>query len=84
MEVILNRIRPSNALWNIYLNDITTILKISRITLSEFKIIERGMVVRFECNLINTPQDIYDSFKISCLLLRPIHYWKYLECCGIF
>jgi hypothetical protein len=79
MEEILNQIRPSNLVWNAYLIDITAILQISRITVSEFQYIEERMLIRFDCNLIKTPQDIYDSFKICCFALRPLHYWEYLD-----
>lgn len=71
-------------IWNIYLYDMTRILQIARITKDEFKIIEIEMSKRFDKNLIHSVHDIYDSFKIGCLLLRPLCYWEYLETSDIF
>ena len=84
MQAILNNIHISTTLWNVYLYDITKILKIARITETEFDSIQKKMTVRFDCNLIIEPVDIYNSFKIACLLLRPVQYWEYLEHAGIF
>jgi hypothetical protein len=85
MQAILNGISNYNSLqWNIYMYSITRILLIARISEIEFEYIQMKMLERFECDLIHTPEDIYISFKIACLLLRPIQYWQYLGSGGIF